>query len=68
MSLEIIQALGLVTVQDLGRPGHMHEGLAPGGALVTRAPVTSRAPSPADSWVARLPSTTGAAMPPRIAR
>lgn len=25
---------GLATVQDLGRPGRMHEGLAPGGALV----------------------------------
>ncbi|HEU0031918.1 MAG TPA: hypothetical protein VFQ53_14900 [Kofleriaceae bacterium] len=34
MSLEIVRALGLVTVQDRGRRGHMHEGLAPGGALV----------------------------------
>lgn len=34
MSLVIVRALGLITVQDLGRPGHMHEGLAPGGALV----------------------------------
>lgn len=25
---------GLATLQDLGRPGRMHEGLAPGGALV----------------------------------
>ncbi len=25
---------GLATIQDLGRPGRMHEGLAPGGALV----------------------------------
>jgi biotin-dependent carboxylase-like uncharacterized protein len=25
---------GLATVQDLGRPGHMHEGVPPGGALV----------------------------------
>ena len=34
MSLVITQALGLVTVQDFGRPGHMHEGLPHGGALV----------------------------------
>jgi 5-oxoprolinase (ATP-hydrolysing) subunit C len=34
MSLVVVRALGLVTVQDGGRPGHMHEGLAPGGALV----------------------------------
>lgn len=34
MSLVVVRAVGLVTVQDLGRPGHMHEGLAPGGALV----------------------------------
>lgn len=34
MSLVVVRAVGLVTVQDLGRPGHMHEGLARGGALV----------------------------------
>jgi len=34
LSLVIERAIGLVTIQDLGRPGHMHEGLAPGGALV----------------------------------
>jgi biotin-dependent carboxylase-like uncharacterized protein len=34
MSLVVERAVGLITVQDLGRPGHMHEGLAPGGALV----------------------------------
>lgn len=34
MSLVVVRALGLVTVQDLGRPGRMHEGLPPGGALV----------------------------------
>lgn len=34
MSLAVVRALGLVTVQDLGRPGHMHEALPPGGALV----------------------------------
>jgi len=30
----IVRALGLVTVQDLGRPGRMHEAIPPGGALV----------------------------------
>jgi 5-oxoprolinase (ATP-hydrolysing) subunit C len=35
MTLAIIRALGLVTVQDLGRPGRMHEAVPPGGALVT---------------------------------
>ena len=34
MSFVIARALGLVTVQDLGRPGRMHEAVPPGGALV----------------------------------
>jgi biotin-dependent carboxylase-like uncharacterized protein len=34
VSLVVIRAAGLITIQDHGRPGHMHEGLAPGGALV----------------------------------
>ncbi|HEY0476575.1 MAG TPA: hypothetical protein VGD37_03575 [Kofleriaceae bacterium] len=34
MSLAVVRALGLVTVQDLGRQGHMHEAVPPGGALV----------------------------------
>jgi allophanate hydrolase subunit 2 len=33
-SLVVVRALGLVTVQDLGRRGHMHEAVPPGGALV----------------------------------
>jgi biotin-dependent carboxylase-like uncharacterized protein len=37
MTLTIVRALGLITVQDLGRPGHMHEALPPGGALVRSA-------------------------------
>jgi 5-oxoprolinase (ATP-hydrolysing) subunit C len=32
--IEIVSAAGLATVQDGGRPGHMHEGVPPGGALV----------------------------------
>ena len=34
MSLVVARALGLCTVQDLGRRGHMHEAVPPGGALV----------------------------------
>ena len=34
MTLAITRAAGLVSIQDLGRPGHMLEALAPGGALV----------------------------------
>lgn len=34
MSLTVVRALGLCTVQDLGRPGRMHEAVPPGGALV----------------------------------
>jgi 5-oxoprolinase (ATP-hydrolysing) subunit C len=34
MSLLAIRAVGLVTVQDLGRPGRMHEAVPAGGALV----------------------------------
>lgn len=34
MTFAVVRALGLVTVQDLGRPGRMHEAVPPGGALV----------------------------------
>ena len=34
MSLTVVRAFGLCTVQDLGRRGHMHEAVPPGGALV----------------------------------
>jgi biotin-dependent carboxylase-like uncharacterized protein len=37
MTLTVVRSLGLVTVQDLGRPGHMHQALPPGGALVRSA-------------------------------
>jgi allophanate hydrolase subunit 2 len=33
-AVEILAVAGLVTVQDGGRPGRMHEGVPPGGALV----------------------------------
>lgn len=32
--IRVVRALGLVTIQDLGRPGRMHEAVPPGGALV----------------------------------
>jgi biotin-dependent carboxylase-like uncharacterized protein len=32
--IEVTAAAGVVTVQDAGRPGWMHQGVAPGGALV----------------------------------
>jgi allophanate hydrolase subunit 2 len=32
--LTIVRVFGIVTVQDLGRPGYMHEAVPPGGALV----------------------------------
>jgi biotin-dependent carboxylase-like uncharacterized protein len=32
--IEVVAAAGLALVQDAGRPGHMHEGVPPGGALV----------------------------------
>ena len=34
MVIEIISIAGLATVQDGGRPGHMHDGVPPGGPLV----------------------------------
>jgi len=34
MTFVVVRALGLVTIQDLGRPGRMHEAVPPGGALV----------------------------------
>jgi allophanate hydrolase subunit 2 len=34
MSLTVVRALGLITLQDLGRPGRMHEAVPAGGALV----------------------------------
>jgi allophanate hydrolase subunit 2 len=36
MTIAVARAVGLVTVQDLGRPGRMHEAVPPGGALVTQ--------------------------------
>jgi 5-oxoprolinase (ATP-hydrolysing) subunit C len=33
-TIEVFQMAGLATVQDGGRPGHMHQGVPPGGALV----------------------------------
>ena len=32
--IEIIAIAGLATIQDAGRPGRMHEGVPPGGAIV----------------------------------
>ena len=34
MSLEVVHAAGPISIQDLGRTGHMHEGVPPGGAAV----------------------------------
>ncbi len=34
MTLLVTRVTGLGTIQDRGRAGHMHEGVAPGGALV----------------------------------
>ncbi len=34
IGLVVVRATGLVTIQDLGRRGHMHEAVPPGGALV----------------------------------
>jgi allophanate hydrolase subunit 2 len=34
VTIEIVRAIGLCTVQDLGRRGHMHDAVPPGGALV----------------------------------
>jgi len=31
--IEVVKVQGLATLQDLGRHGHMHEGIPPGGAL-----------------------------------
>jgi 5-oxoprolinase (ATP-hydrolysing) subunit C len=32
--IEVASVVGLATVQDAGRAGHMHEGVPPGGAMV----------------------------------
>jgi len=34
MTISVVRAIGLVTIQDLGRPGRMHEAVPRGGALV----------------------------------
>jgi 5-oxoprolinase (ATP-hydrolysing) subunit C len=51
MSLVVTRALGLCTVQDLGRRGHMHEAVPPGGALVSELLVLAnrRAGNPDDA-------------------
>ena len=33
-TLDVVSVAGLATIQDRGRPGRMHEGVPPGGALV----------------------------------
>ncbi|MFI4915025.1 MAG: biotin-dependent carboxyltransferase family protein [Phycisphaerales bacterium JB060] len=35
MSLRVVEVGGVATVQDLGRPGHAHHGVPPGGAADT---------------------------------
>jgi biotin-dependent carboxylase-like uncharacterized protein len=49
--IEVIAAAGLAVVQDGGRPGHMHEGVPRGGALVpeqlARANAAARNPQSA---------------------
>ena len=53
MTLTVVRALGLITIQDLGRPGHMHEALPPGGALVRGALIAAnRAAGNSDSAAA----------------
>ena len=49
--LIVERVLGLVTVQDLGRRGHMHEAIPPGGALVPKLLVAAnrRAGNPDDA-------------------
>jgi len=46
--LEVARVAGIAMVQDAGRPGHMHEGVPPGGALVpdlfARANIAARNP------------------------
>jgi allophanate hydrolase subunit 2 len=34
MTVTVVRAIGLITIQDLGRPGRMHEAVPRGGALV----------------------------------
>jgi biotin-dependent carboxylase-like uncharacterized protein len=47
--LEVVAVAGLATVQDGGRPGHMHDGVPPGGPMVpqllARANVAARNPA-----------------------
>ena len=40
--LEVLEVRGLALVQDMGRPGHMHEGVPPGGALVPESLVSAQ--------------------------
>ena len=49
--IEIVRVAGLCTVQDLGRRGHMHEAVPPGGALVPQLLVAAneRARNSADA-------------------
>ncbi len=47
MSLQITRVVGLATIQDAGRRGQLHQGIPPGGALVTE--LLARANSAADN-------------------
>lgn len=54
--LEVVSVMGLATVQDAGRPGRMHQGIPPGGALVpellgqANRAVGNPADAPAIEW------------------
>lgn len=52
------RVFGLCTVQDLGRPGHMHEALAPGGALVPSRLVRANAAA-GNPWEAAAIEVSG---------
>ncbi len=41
--IEVVTVAGLATVQDAGRPGRMHQGIPPGGALVPELLATANA-------------------------
>lgn len=58
--LEVVSVMGLATVQDAGRPGRMHQGIPPGGALVPELLVEANravgnpAGAPAIEWQGAL--------------
>jgi allophanate hydrolase subunit 2 len=52
--IRVVSVAGMCTVQDGGRPGHLHEGVPPGGALVPELLARANVAAGNEPWSAAL--------------